>query len=197
VFGGVCDTTFRFVVACCDMCVCASGACRLFRIVLVRAFDSKDFPFRILRNCASVRADRARRAAPRRRARRPSPPAGAGGSGEKGPRGGIAPSRSRRGAMANAKTRSWRNQFRSSEQTHRTTADFHTSLVSEAVKPARPISRVASRHQSAFGGVSFSSGLARGRRLGLLRPRSCVSRKEAPKVLSARRAWSTSCLWPL
>lgn len=62
--------------------------------------------------------------------------------------------------MANAKTRSWRNQFRSSEQTHRTTADFHTSLVSEAVKPARPISRVASRHQSAFGGVSFSSGLA-------------------------------------
>jgi hypothetical protein len=99
--------------------------------------------------------------------------------------------------MANAKTRSWRNQFRSSEQTHRTTADFHTSLVSEAVKPARPISRVASRHQSAFGGVSFSSGLARGRRLGLLRPRSCVSRKEAPKVLSARRAWSTSCLWPL
>ncbi len=181
------------------MCVCASGAC--FELCSCSSFDSKDFPFRILRNCASVRADRARRAAPRRRARRPSPPAGAGGSGEKrAHEAGIAPIKERRplrGAMANAKTRSWRNQFRSSEQTHRTTADFHTSLVSEAVKPARPISRVASRHQSAFGGVSFSSGLARGRRLGLLRPRSCVSRKEAPKVLSARRAWSTSCLWPL
>ena len=88
----------------------------------------------------------------------------------------------------------------SSDPVSRTTADFYTSLVSER-SPRNatvcPISRVASRLQSAFGGVSFSSGLARGRRLGLLRPRSCVSRKEAPKVLSARRAWSTSCLWPL
>lgn len=178
-------------------CVCASGsgACRLFRIVL-RRFD---LGFSIS-DIAELRVGARRPCAPRRRrARRPSPPA----SGEeKGP----PPRRSTRYRSAHQAEPQvqWPMQKQGRGGISSDPVSRHTEqrLIFILHSFRRRLSllvrfRASRLGTKALSGASPSHLVSRGRRLGFLRPRSCVSRKEAPKVLSARRAWSTSCLWPL